>query len=106
MLIVPITLGGRNGVFPFDGLLSAEFAFPRSVQRVDAVLSGFRLEFIDSDHEMSEVKMRATATFDPNRSATTGTVAVHFTWRDDTVSPTAPDTIRAEVHVLVIGHED
>jgi hypothetical protein len=106
MQIVPITLGGRNSVFPFDVLLTADFAFPRSVRRVDAVLSGFRLEFIDSDHELSEVKMRTTPTFDPNRSATSGTVGVHFTWRDDGVSPSAADTIRAEIHVLVIGHED
>ena len=101
--IVPLTLGSFDRILSYDEVTAVDFTFARPVDHVHAVLRGFRLEFADSDHELSEIKIHPTVRFDPSRSKTTGTVTVQFTWRDADPTPTASDTIRAEVHVLVIG---
>jgi hypothetical protein len=104
--IVSLTLGSFDRILSYDEVAAAEFTFPRPVAHVHAVLRGFRLEFADSDHELSEINIRPVVRFDPSRSKTTGTVTVQYTWRDADPTPTASDTIRAEVHVLLMGSDE
>lgn len=98
-------VGSPGVVFTPTQRVRVPFAFPTPVQSVHAVLQSFHLE-VAEDSEVRDVGVILTPHFDPLQSTTSGEVEVELQ-RTDSSDPgilhQQPETIEAQVRVLVIG---
>jgi len=83
MQFLIVEVGSPDLAFPIDTSLAVSFTFPRPVRRVHSALQGFDLGYPENDHHLAVAQIEPRVEFDELASATSGTLRVHFHWRDD-----------------------
>lgn len=83
MQFATVQVGSPDLAFPGDTSLAVPFTFAQPVHRVHCALQGFDLGYPEGDHHLAVVQIEPRVEFDDLASATSGTVRVHFHWRDD-----------------------
>ena len=106
-----LKLGGGGLVFASTHSVRLPFQFPMPVSGAYAILAGTRFEHAQErgsyyssgpDEEVKIVEVSVLALFDALQSKTGGEVQISFRLPGKT-SASAPDLLRAEIDVLVVG---
>ena len=105
MNFIELTVGGPATYAPPSQRFRVPFAFSSEVQTAHAVVRSFHLELSKSDSEVKDVAVVLTTHFNPFQSTTSGEVEVEFRRTDTSRGGLwlKPDTIEAQIRILVIG---
>jgi hypothetical protein len=83
MQFLTVEVGSPDLAFPPDTSLAVPFAFPQPVRRVHCALQGFDIGYPENDHHLAVAQIESRVEFDDLASTTSGTLRVHFHFRDD-----------------------